>query len=206
MFRNKPYLVGISGGSGCGKTTVLNALFDSMPTGNISLISQDNYYLDITKQPKDENGIENFDTPESFKREELIADIVSLSQGQKVTLNEYTFNNSNAVSSVVEILPAPIVLIEGLFVFHFTEINSLLNYKVFIDTDEDIRLNRRIKRDWTERGYPEDQVRYQWEKHVMPAYNKYLKPYVADCDLIINNNDHYESDLMKLTEHLNQIS
>ena len=198
----KPYLVGISGGSGCGKTTVLNSLFEELPEGRLALISQDNYYRHISEQPKDNNGVENFDTPESFRRNELIEDVVKLRSGEKLQYEEYTFNNDAAISRTIEIHPAPIILIEGLFVFHFDEISDILDYKVFIDVEEDIRLERRIRRDWKERGYPEHEVRYQWENHVMPAYRSFQAPYVNSCDLIIDNTHHFKEDLDRLVGHL----
>ena len=135
-MRKKPYLVGISGGSGCGKTTVLNALIEHMPLNSIALISQDNYYKDIHLQPLDNNGKVNFDTPESFRRNELISDIERLSQGESISKTEYTFNNENRTAGEVLVHPAPIILVEGLFVFHFDEISRLLDYKVFIETQE----------------------------------------------------------------------
>lgn len=205
MIELKPYLVGISGGSGCGKTTILKSIFEQMPKDSITLISQDNYYRPIEEQPKDKEGIENFDTPDSFYRQRLINDIINLSQGKKITQDEYTFNNDEAISKQVVINPSPIILIEGLFVFHFEEINSLLNYRVFIDTKEEIRLQRRIDRDLKERGYPEKEVRYQWKNHVMPAYNNYLEPYLDSSDLIIDNSVHYKDDLNKLIEHLKNL-
>lgn len=204
-MKRQPYLVGISGGSGCGKTTILNSLFDAMLEGELALISQDNYYKHISDQPVDDNGKENFDTPDSFRRDELIDHINRLSKGELLTYDEYTFNNENAVAGTVTVEPAPIILIEGLFVFHFPEINDILNYKVFIDAHEEIRLERRIKRDWTERGYPEHEVLYQWENHVMPAFKAYQEPHIDQCDLIIDNTRHYREDLEHLITHLRSL-
>lgn len=201
----KPYLIGLSGGSGCGKTTVIQTLFEELPKGSISLISQDNYYLKKEEQPIDENGVVNFDTPNSFRRKELLEDVNLLAKGNTVSYLEYTFNNKNWEPKKVEIQPAPIVLIEGLFVFHFEELRKLFDYRVFIDTDEEERLKRRIKRDLEERGYPEDEVRYQWKNHVMPAFNDYLHPFIDSCDLIIDNSHHFREDLDVLKAHIHEL-
>lgn len=202
MSNKKPFLVGISGGSGCGKTTVLKALFDSMPQGSIALVSQDDYYRSIECQPKDENGKENFDLPVSIDHESFVKDLNNLLAGEKVVKDEYTFNNESNAGTIKTINAAPIVIVEGLFVFHFKEIMELINLKVFVEACEDTRLERRIRRDDEERGYPEEEVLYQWKNHVKPAYDKFLEPYIEHCDLIIDNNSHYEKDVQKLVEVL----
>ncbi len=198
MNKKKPFLVGISGGSGCGKTTILKALFESMPKESLALVSQDDYYLPIELQPKDENNRENFDLPQSLDEQKFILDLNRLMSGNRLEITEYTFNNEARTSSLKIVEPAPIVIVEGLFVFHFEEIYKQMDYKVFVHAKENTRLERRLTRDKNERGYPKEDVLYQWKNHVEPAYEKYLKPYINSCDLIINNNEHYQEDLNKL--------
>lgn len=204
MVSKKPFLVGISGGSGCGKTTILKALFETMPKGSLALVSQDDYYLPIEKQPKDHNGKENFDLPASLNREQFVNDLNKLLNYQRLEIIEYTFNNDAKKASLKIVEPAPIVIVEGLFVFHYEEIYKQMDLKVFVETTEDKRLERRIIRDEEERGYPREDVLYQWENHVEPAYHQFLKPYIPECHLIIENNDHYQEDLNELVALLKE--
>ncbi|MDP6909759.1 MAG: hypothetical protein QF371_09640, partial [Flavobacteriales bacterium] len=98
--------------------------------------------------------------------------------------------------------PAPILIVEGLFVFHYPEIRELLDLRLYLDVREELKLARRIKRDRDERGYPESVVRYQWEHHVLPSFKKFLKPYRDDSHIIITNNITFNKGLVVLTDHL----
>src|SRR5206468_7367966 len=100
---------------------------------------------------------------------------------------EYTFSNPNAVPKILEIKPAPIMIVEGLFIFHFKEIADLLDLKIFIEANEEVALMRRLKRDLEERGYSHEDVIYKWENHVMPAYKEFLLPYRDVCEQVIVN-------------------
>ena len=95
-------------------------------------------------------------------------------------------------------------MVEGLFILHFKEIADILDLKIFIDTDEEVALKRRLKRDLIERGYPESDVLYKWENHVVPAYKDYLLPHRELCDLIIKNNTHVADDINKITSEISE--
>ncbi len=198
----KPYIIGIAGGSASGKTSFLRDIKSRMPKGSVCIISQDNYYKPIEEQEKDPNGIVNFDLPGSINRVSFYRDLINLNNGNKITIKEYTFNNSNKIPGKIEVKPAPIIIMEGLFIFHYEEIRKALDLRVYIDAQENVKLQRRIKRDAEERGYPEDEVKYQWNHHVMPSYKKYLRPYRDDCHIIITNNSHYTKGLDVLVNHL----
>lgn len=202
MNSRRPYFVGIAGGSASGKTSFLNALLDSFAAEDISLVSQDNYYRPAEQQLADENGRLNFDLPDSLYREEFHRDLELLAAGIRVRRQEYTFNNPAVTPGIVTVEPAPIVVTEGLFVFHYDEVWRMLDYKVYLHADEQIRLERRIERDSKERGYPENDVRYQWEHHVMPADRRYLQPFKERCDLVVDNDHHYAPGLNALVAHL----
>lgn len=199
---HKPYIVGIAGGSASGKTSFLKALKKRMPEGSISIVSQDNYYKPFESQTKDENGEVNFDLPTSINRQKFQNDLQVLIEGNPVKIKEYTFNNPNITPEEIELSPAPVIIMEGLFIFHFNEIRSFLDLKVYIKVKEDIKLKRRILRDANERGYNENIVRYQWEQHVTPSYNKFLKPYRDSSDIIITNNISFDKGLNVLVNHL----
>ena len=189
---DSPYIIGITGGSASGKTRFLNSLLQNFSSNDVCLISQDNYYKPRHEQPIDENGVSNFDTPDSIDFEAYANDISMLSKGEEVKRQEYTFNNSKAVPKQLVFKSSPIIVVEGIFVFYIREIAKMLDLKVFIDAKEHIKLKRRIIRDDKERGYDLDDVLYRYESHVMPTYEKYILPFKADADLIIPNNTKFE--------------
>jgi len=192
---SKPYIIGITGGSGSGKTTFLKELIGSFSSDDICIISQDDYYRPKNEQVKDALGVENFDLPRSINSSELVTDIIKLIAGETVERLEYTFNNVDVEPKTLVFKPAPVIIVEGLFVFHFQEIRKLLDLKVFIHAKENLKVIRRIKRDRLERNYPLDDVLYRYEKHVMPTFEQYIKPYTDKADIIINNNTNFDQAL-----------
>ena len=185
---DKPYVIGIAGSSGSGKTFFLRRFLDHFQSDQITLISQDDYYIPANTKTREENRLYNFDLPTAINRESFYHDIEQLFNGHTVYRQEYTFNNPNAIPKVLEIKPAPILIVEGLFIFHYEEVNQLLDYRVFLDAKESVALERRLRRDLIERGYDHDDVMYKWINHVVPAYEKYLLPFKELCDLVIINN------------------
>lgn len=198
----KPYVIGITGGSGSGKTYFLNSLLHEFSKEQVCLLSQDNYYHPREQQPLDENGVKNFDTPQSINSKELAIDVAKLKSGEGFERLEYTFNNPNVKPKLLKFDAAPIVVIEGLFVMHYPEVERLLDLRLFIDAKDHIKLKRRIIRDKVERGYDLDDVLYRFEKHVMPSYDKYLEPLRHKADFIIPNNDHINNALEVLVGFL----
>lgn len=185
---DKPYVIGIAGSSGSGKTFFLNSFLNHFDKDQITLISQDDYYIPANTKTQEENRLYNFDLPTAIDRTAFFKDIKDLFEGKTIYKEEYTFNNPNIKPKMMEIKPAPILIVEGLFIFHYTEINELLNYRVFLDADEEVALERRLKRDLVERGYDHDDVMYKWINHVVPSYNEFLLPYRSICDKVIVNN------------------
>jgi len=197
-----PFIVGITGGSGSGKTLFLSRLLDAFGPDDICVISQDNYYFPRDQQPRDENNVSNFDLPRSIDLDAYLDDINSLKGGKPVKRVEYTFNNPTIVPEELVFNPAPIIVVEGIFVFSEEKLSSLLDLKVYIDTKGHIRLKRRIIRDSDERGYDLDDVLYRYEKHVIPTYEKYIQPYKHLSDLVIPNNSNFDRGLEVLVAFL----
>lgn len=202
MSWNRPYFVGIAGGSASGKTSLLRELLDHFNPQKLTLVSQDNYYIEKERLPRTEDGEINFDHPDALDLARLCRDLESLANGESVTIKEYTFNNHNLVPKMITYIPAEIVVVEGLFVLTHPGISKMLDLKVFIDADEHIRLSRRIKRDFEERGYSLYQVLDYYERFVVPMYRKFIEPTKFDCDLIIPNNTHMERAVRVLIHHL----
>lgn len=185
---NKPYIIGITGGSGSGKTRFLETLLAGFGEEEVTCISQDDYYHPREYQLVDENGEFNFDRPESIDYEHFASDLLQLSEGKEVEKQEYTFNNPDAVPATIIRKPAPVILVEGIFIFHYPKISNLLDLRIFVDAMDYIKLQRRLKRDREERGYDADDVLYKYENHIMPSYQKYIAPHKDQSDLVVPNN------------------
>ena len=198
----KPYIVGITGGSASGKTLFLTRLLSHFSPSDVCVLSQDNYYRPHHQQPIDENGIQNYDTPNSINFEEYARDILSLKSGIAVERLEYTFNNPDKKPATFTFNPAPIIIIEGIFVFYYPEMANLFDIKIFIDAKEHIKLKRRIYRDKTERGYDLEDVLYRYERHVAPTYDKYIRPFKSDADVVIPNNHDFAIGLEVIVSFL----
>lgn len=199
---NKSYLIGVCGGSGSGKTTFVNQLEAKLGKENIALVLMDNYYKPISQQTKDENGIENYDLPSAIDSERFINDINKLLLGEKLELVEYNFNNTTIIPKKIIVEKRPIIIIEGVFIYHFDALNAFFDLKIFIDTQEHLRIKRRLMRDLVERNYPIKETLYYIEHHVAPGYKKYIEPYIETCDLIIPNHQNFEKSLDILVDFL----
>ena len=191
----KPFIVGITGGSASGKTLFLERLLSTFEPGEVCLISQDNYYKPRHLQPIDAQGVHNFDTPHSIDFEQYASDIRKIQNGETVHREEYTFNNAAKKPKMLTFEAAPVVVVEGIFVLYYPELADLLDLKIFIDAKDHIKLKRRIIRDKVERGYDLDDVLYRYEMHVMPTYEKYIKPFKNEADLIVPNNSSFDRAL-----------
>ncbi|HZH54368.1 MAG TPA: uridine kinase [Sphingobacteriaceae bacterium] len=200
--QNKPFVMGIAGSSGSGKTFFLNCFLNHFKHHEITLISQDDYYIPSGTTTQEENKQYNFDLPTAIDRTAFYRDIKTLFDGKVVYKEEYTFNNPALKPRMLEINPAPILIVEGLFIFHYEEINALLDHRLFIHADEEIALQRRLKRDLIERGYSEEDVRYKWVNHVVPAFNEYLLPYKKICDQVIINNINERERMMTFADEI----
>ena len=194
----KHYIIGISGGSGSGKTSFLKELKKRLEGKDVCFISLDNYYLPRDEQYTDGEGIKNFDLPESINARNLKRDIDQLLEGKSVIKDEYVFNNERANASTIELKPAKIYIVEGLFIYHYEELKSIFDIKLFVHAKDNIKLIRRIKRDQIERNYPVEDVIYRYEHHVLPSFEKYINNYKEDVDIIINNNKSFKPGLEML--------
>lgn len=198
----KPYLVGITGGSGSGKTTFINSLLALMPADGVALLSQDNYYKTIDQQTQDENSIENFDIPSSLDLDKFYQDVLRLRDGHSLEITEYTFNNFDAEPKIFRVPAAPVVLLEGIYALHNPALYDIIDLKVFIDAEEHHRRDRRVQRDAVERGYDQDDVMYRLSNHHQPAFEKYILPHRSNADVVIPNNHGFDKGLELLSVFL----
>jgi uridine kinase len=195
-------IVGICGGSGSGKTTLLNRLFREFGHFKPSVFSMDNYYRTIDNQHIDENGIHNFDLPTALDGDKLISDLERLVSGEEIVVKEYHFNSPPDKNVLVTIQPSQLIIVEGLFLFHYPEVRNLIDYSVFIKVDAAVQLDRRLYRDQETRGYSREEVLYQWENHVKPCYENYLLPYEKDASFRFRNDTYADEDFSLLATEI----
>ena len=181
----EPYVIGITGGSGSGKTSILQRLSEGFEPNELSILLMDNYYKDRDEQEYDENGVQNFDLFSSIDTDSFLSDILEVKSGKTIIREEYGFNNYNFVAKELTILPAPIIIIEGIFLFHIDDLIPHLDLKIFVEAKDAVKIIRRIKRDRLERNYPLDDVLYRYESHVLPAYEKFIAPYKDIADIVL---------------------
>jgi uridine kinase len=201
----KPYIIGITGGSGSGKTLFIRKSIENYDDEEVCFISQDNYYRPREDQPVDKNGVLNFDLPESIDNRKFVNDIRKLLKGNSISIQEYTFNILKPEPAIIEISPAPVIIIEGIFILYTQEICKLIDLKIFMEAREHIMLKRRIIRDMEERGYDLEEVLYRYENHVMPAFNSYILPYKDDCNIIINNHSNFNTALKVMNSYISSL-
>lgn len=187
----RPYLIGITGGSGSGKTTILHYIKSFFSEEQLCVISQDNYYRPREQQQRDASGIHNYDLPTAIDRVAFHKDVLQLLAGQPIERLEYTFNNPEKKPALLRFEPRPIIVLEGIFLFHYEEVADLLDLKVFLHAKATTAFARRIKRDRIERNYPLEDVLYRYEHHAQPTYERYIRPFAEQADVVINNNQSF---------------
>jgi uridine kinase len=201
MSKN-PFVIGICGGSGSGKTTLLKRLSESYKERSTAVFSMDNYYLPIEKQARDQNGVVNFDLPTALNEQKLSADLLRLIRGESIEVKEYFFNSPPDKNVLITIEPAEIIIVEGLFLFHYQEVHNAIDFTIFVDVDHKIQLDRRIYRDQETRGYKHSDIIYQWENHVLPCYENFIEPHRNKANFIFRNDQHADLDFDNLRNEL----
>lgn len=196
--------IGITGGSGSGKSALVRSLSEVFQPSQLSFLFQDNYYRPRENQKVDRKGIKNFDSPEAIDTELLLNDIRELKKGRTVIRPEYTFNNPDSEKIEVTIKPAPLVIMEGMYAMAVPEILNEVQSLIFIDVRSDLSLERRVKRDYKERGYDSDDVNYRYHAHFLPAYKQYILPLKEKASHVIDNNGNFSDSRQQLIAIINQ--
>jgi uridine kinase len=196
--KKKPFVVGICGGSGAGKTTLLRRLSESFGAITPSVFSMDNYYHPIEMQALDQNGKVNFDLPGALDQVKLEADLHQLVAGNPIEVKEYFFNSPPNKNVLLTIQPSEVIIVEGLFLFHYKKVFDTLDFSIFVDVDHQTQLDRRIYRDQETRGYKRSEIIYQWDHHVLPCYQNYIEPYKNQAHFIFRNDHRADEDFGNL--------
>jgi uridine kinase len=182
---NKPLVIGVAGGSGSGKTTVVKRILDAIGEDKILLLEHDSYYRDLAHLPLEERMKQNFDHPSSLETELLIRHINALIEGYSVDVPVYDFAQHTRAEESRTVSPQKIILIDGILIFSEKELLKLMDIKLFVDTDDDIRLLRRIQRDIIERGRDLQGIIRQYENYVRPMHLEFVEPSKRYADIII---------------------
>jgi uridine kinase len=183
--QDPPLVIGIAGGTGSGKTTVAAKLAASIPAGRCALIDHDAYYRDLSGMSSAERDAVNFDHPSSLESDLLAEHLRLLRAGQTVEVPLYDYVTHTRKTTTRRVAPAPVIIVEGILVFVEATLREQLDIKLFVDTDADIRLMRRIRRDLEQRGRTFQSVRDQYYATVRPMHLEYVEPSKRWADLII---------------------
>jgi uridine kinase len=183
------FVFGICGGSSAGKTTLTRGLLERLDERDVSVLAFDAYYRDLSHLPFAERRGRNFDHPDSLDRDLFLQHLDALKRGVGVDVPVYDFSTHTMTSRLEHVAAAPLLLVEGILLLASEEVASRLDYSIFMDVPEDVRLHRRIQRDMSERGRPEDHVRRQFAATVAPMHDAYVQPNRHRADRIVSHLD-----------------
>jgi uridine kinase len=182
---DKPLILGVAGGSGSGKTTVVSKIVEAVGSDRILLLQHDSYYRDLSHLPLEERKKQNFDHPSSLETELMIRHIEALKEGYQIELPVYDFVAHTRSDKTEKKTPKSIILVDGILIYAEPNLLDQMDIKIFVDTDDDVRLLRRLKRDINERGRDLDGVLYQYEQFVRPMHLEFVEPSKRYADIII---------------------
>jgi uridine kinase len=180
-------IIGIAGGTGSGKTTVVNNILKNLNTENVLVISQDNYYKDHKELPLEEREKINFDHPRSIDFELLTSDILKLKNGENIEQPVYSFITHSRQEETILTHPKNVIIVEGILVLTHPELRNLFDVKIFVHADSDERLIRRIRRDLQERGRDLEEVLSRYQKTLKPMHEQFIEPSKNHADIIVPN-------------------
>lgn len=186
----KPIIIGVSGGSGSGKTTIVDIIMEALGKEDVIVIKHDDYYKDQSDLSYEERVVVNYDHPNSLDNDLFIQHLIALANGEAVDKPVYDFTIHNRTAKTERIHPAKVIILEGILLLEDERIRDLMNIKVYVETDPDLRFIRRLDRDINERGRTIDQVINQYLETVKPMHYQFIAPSKRHADIMIPN--HYK--------------
>lgn len=183
-------IIGIAGGTGSGKTTVVKRITEKLQPGKVSVISQDSYYRDNSHIPQEERQKINFDHPDALEFDLLVKHLQKLKQGIKIKCPTYSYLSCTRQKETVPIEPADVIIVEGILIFTSSELRKLCDIKIYVSADDDDRLSRVIQRDIVERGRTVEKVLKRYEQTVKPMHNQFIEPTKRYADIIVPQGGH----------------
>jgi uridine kinase len=196
-------VIGIAGGTGSGKTTVVQQIINELPETEVCVISQDSYYKETTNLSFDERALINFDHPRAIDFELMVAHLKDLKSGKNINQPIYSFVTHNRTDDFVLTHPRKVIIVEGILIFTNLELRELFDIKVYVHADSDERLIRRLKRDIAERGRTMEEVLNRYQTTLKPMHEQFIEPTKAYADIIIPN-DKYNTvaiDIVRAVIH-----
>lgn len=181
-------IIGIAGGTGCGKTTVVDTILKELPEGEVGIISQDSYYKDTSHLSYDERVKINFDHPRSIDFDLLVDHLKQLKAGKTIEQPVYSFVKHNRTGDTVNTHPRKVIIVEGILILTNKELRDLFDIKIYVHADSDERLIRRLKRDISERGRDIEEVLSRYQNTLKPMHEQFIEPMKKYADIIIPNN------------------
>ena len=182
---NKPVIIGVTGGSGSGKTTVSRAIFEQLHGHSLLMLQEDSYYNDQSDMPFEERIKTNYDHPNAFDTELLVKQLKDLLDWKTIEKPIYDYTEHTRSSEVEKVEPKEVIILEGILVLNDPALRDLMDIKIFVDTDDDIRIIRRIQRDIEERGRSLQSVIDQYKSTVKPMYHQFIEPTKHYADIIV---------------------
>lgn len=200
------FLIVVAGGSASGKTTVVSKMLNSLNTGDVSLISMDNYYKDQSNLSMEERLNTNYDHPDSFDLDLLYEQLKELLEGNSIKEPVYDFKiHSRNQNETITVNPKKVIILEGILPLYDKKIRELASLKIYVESDPDIRFIRRLKRDTAERGRSIDYVINQYLDTVKPMYEKFIRPTKRYADIIIPNDKKHDIALKVILARIKEI-
>lgn len=178
-------IIGICGGTGSGKTTIARSIVDSVGGDKVVLIEQDSYYRNLSDMPLDERHQANFDHPDSIDSEMLVNHLIRLKQGLTVEMPVYDMKTHTRTDDIVVIEPRPVVVVEGILIFSEPRVLDLIDIRIFVDTPDDVRLMRRMRRDIEERGRTWQMTLDQYHRTIRPMHFEFVEPSKRHAHIIV---------------------
>lgn len=203
-MNNKIYVIGVAGGSASGKTTIIKKV-ENYFGSDIAILSHDSYYKAHYDMPFEERCKLNYDHPDSFETERMANDVRKLLKGYAIDMPVYDYVNHNRSTETVRIEPKQVIIIEGILVLENRELRDLMDIKIYVDTDADERLMRRIQRDMVERGRSIDSIIKQYSDTVKPMHEEFVEPSKKHADIIIPRGGENVPGIDMLTTYLTKM-
>jgi len=182
---NQPFVIGVAGGSGSGKSTVTRQVLASVGPDMATVVYQDDYYLDQTELSPDERSKINYDHPDAFDWPLMMQHLQALRRGEPIEMPTYDFTAHNRASQTITVKPAPVIVVEGLFALFDADLRKMMSLKIFVDTAPDVRFIRRLQRDMAERGRSAESVINQYLDTVRPMHKQFIEPSKRHADVIL---------------------
>ncbi|MDC0635485.1 MAG: uridine kinase [Flavobacteriaceae bacterium] len=198
--------IGVYGGTGSGKTTIVSQIVSEFPTSEIQVISQDSYYKDTSHLTFDERCALNFDHPDAIDFPLLYQHVNSLKNGENIEQPVYSFETHNRTKETVTVVPKKILIIEGILILNYPKLRSLFDLKIFIDADSDMRMERRVSRDISERGRTPEEVLNRYLNTLKPMHKQFIEPMKVHADITLENHQNTPLNLSELIDKIKTLS